>query len=188
MALARSTVLLLFLGLVSGACDDSDHRSPPPRGAGSSGGPDPSPAAQGLPQEQRDFLATRFEPLLREQPEFAKLRKVLLGIGGAEVVPRPEPDLENILSRGVSFPGEAAVLQPGVPSQAHQHVARLWKAGAGRIRIATGWALSNDGLCRQHSWGVNDQTPIETTERRRIYFGYILSESEAKQFWSAENR
>ncbi len=38
-----------------------------------------------------------------------------------------------------------------------------------------GYALSEDGLFRVHSWGLdNYETIIETTEPRLLYFGYIL--------------
>lgn len=38
-----------------------------------------------------------------------------------------------------------------------------------------GYALSDDGLFRSHSWGIKDGIVIETTEPRLLYFGYVLT-------------
>jgi len=41
--------------------------------------------------------------------------------------------------------------------------------------IYTGYALSPDGLWRYHSWGIDkNNTIIETTEPRLLYFGSII--------------
>jgi hypothetical protein len=50
----------------------------------------------------------------------------------------------------------------------------------GTVRLASGHALSTDGLWRQHSWGVvaEDGRIVETTERRVCYYGIVLSNAE----------
>lgn len=41
--------------------------------------------------------------------------------------------------------------------------------------IGTGYALSDDGLWRQHSWGLEaDGVVVETTFERRSYVGIVL--------------
>lgn len=65
----------------------------------------------------------------------------------------------------------------------HQNVASLWKSPKRRIiGVATGYALSEDGLWRQHSWGVLRDGLLETTERRDKYFGILLQASGADRF------
>jgi hypothetical protein len=65
----------------------------------------------------------------------------------------------------------------------HQNIAAIWKFQRPRIvSIATGYALSEDGLWRQHSWGILREGLLETTAERRRYFGILLSGSEADHF------
>jgi hypothetical protein len=66
-------------------------------------------------------------------------------------------------------------------------VALLYARNPRRFRIVTGYALSDDGLWRQHSWlhdtaGFRRRHTIETTERRIRYFGVWLDEDEARAF------
>lgn len=53
--------------------------------------------------------------------------------------------------------------------------------------IMTGYALSDDGIWRAHSWGVDLTTgdTIETTDARWLYFGFRLSPDEAERFSTA---
>ncbi len=65
----------------------------------------------------------------------------------------------------------------------HQNVASLWKSPKrGIIGVATGYALSEDGLWRQHSWGLLRDGVLETTERRDKYFGILLQGPGADHF------
>lgn len=53
--------------------------------------------------------------------------------------------------------------------------------------IATGYVLSDNGSWRVHSWGMNGNKIVETTDTGNQalgYFGVVLSKSEAKQFQS----
>ena len=68
----------------------------------------------------------------------------------------------------------------GAPNGCHKNSAKLWSEGKGKI--VTGYALSDDGLWRQHSWVNAGNQLIETTEPRVIYFGYTLDEDESKEF------
>jgi hypothetical protein len=60
-------------------------------------------------------------------------------------------------------------------------VATLWLESRGRIAIVTGYALSG-GLWRQHSWGLEGGTVIETTVRRTSYYGLELGLPDALRF------
>jgi len=47
----------------------------------------------------------------------------------------------------------------------------------------TGWALSNDGIWRQHTWLLKGKAIVETTSPREKYYGFVLTDEEANQFW-----
>ncbi len=122
----------------------------------------------------------------KQQQDWQKLRDILLSYGGADVVamPWPDEDILKILSgKEVHIIGDNCQInfQLGKPSQCHQNVIDSWKL-RNIQHIHTGYGLSEDGLWRAHSWGLNidesnaDAPPIktiiETTEERIIYFGY----------------
>jgi hypothetical protein len=132
--------------------------------------------------EWSKLLRQRTESALKDHPELAGLQKKLLSMGGDFVVLINAPDLDGILARGIAFDAYEVKLRKMEASHCHSNVAGLWNLSRG-MRIATGWALSDDGLWRQHSWAVKGKTVIETTETRVKYFGYILTEVEAAEFW-----
>jgi hypothetical protein len=133
---------------------------------------------------QREALAKRRAEALSAQPRLEELERRLLALGGQAVVFRPEPDLELILARGRPFAGRSTRVQ-GDRNGCHQNASRLWRNTRPQTHIATGWALSDDGLWRQHTWLMRRHFVIETTERREIYFGVVLSEAEAEMFAQA---
>lgn len=58
-------------------------------------------------------------------------------------------------------------------SNCHENCAQLLKQN--KIESCVfGYALSDDGLFRSHSWGLKDGQIVETTEERLLYFGYII--------------
>lgn len=72
-------------------------------------------------------------------------------------------------------------------SSCHQNVASVWTARKfGIVGIATGYALSDDGLWRQHSWGILRDGVLETTTTRLKYFGIVL-QGERADFFAASN-
>ncbi len=69
------------------------------------------------------------------------------------------------------------------PCACHRNVSRLWRRKrSGLIGIGTGYALSSDGLWRQHSWGMGRLGIVETTEARMKYFGQFLRGKDADLF------
>ena len=131
---------------------------------------------------QREFLEIKRLEHLQMYPWFIRLEQRLLSIGGEMVVPRREPDQDKILSWGRLWNGDKVRVVSGVPCNCHGNVAGLWRKNPKRYRIATGWALSDDGLWRQHSWIIDGRTLIETTTPREKYFGFVLTPLEAQQF------
>jgi hypothetical protein len=64
----------------------------------------------------------------------------------------------------------------------HANVARLWIDGSVE-GIGTGYALSDDDLWRQHSWGIDfDHTVVETTSSRVTYVGVVLGERSSLEY------
>jgi len=100
-----------------------------------------------------------------------------------------DPDANKILQRGEFFYGGHAKLKRGEPSRCHQNAANLWYENQGKCSIATGYALSADGIWRQHSWVVQPLTVSwriwETTEKRIAYFGAILNDAECRDFYDS---
>ena len=118
------------------------------------------------------------------QPELKLLRCLLLKFGGSYIVapPAADPDLPIIVSSGFLMHGPVKFKKMR-SSLCHQNVAALWRKQAhDMVAIATGYALSSDGLWRQHSWGLLRNGVLETTEERTKYFGILLSASGADHF------
>lgn len=125
-------------------------------------------------KESDPALVERFDPL----------RDRLLAAAGIACAPQHEEDLDKLLSRGQFYNAYGARRMPGRPSECHGNTARLWDANRDRVQIVTGYALSPDGCWRQHSWGwlPDGQRVVETTEKRILYYGFILTEEEAEEF------
>jgi len=119
--------------------------------------------------------------------EELRLTAGLIFFGGERVlIPSVEEDLNKILERGVLLDGKTVKLMKGLPSQCHQNSALCWMANQDKTLLMTGYGLSDDALWRQHSWVIwikkSGVQIIETTEPRRAYFGFVLTEQEATVF------
>src|SRR5262245_16943905 len=68
------------------------------------------------------------------------------------------------------------------PCRCHSNAAHLWCRSRGKIAIVSGYALSDDGLWCQRSWGLDGESIIETTCERTAYFGYRLTLFECMWF------
>lgn len=77
------------------------------------------------------------------------------------------------------------------PNQCHKNSARLFVTNPNRYSICTGWAVDTNfsfNVWSQHSWVYDNKTKkiIETTGKRKGYFGFKLTKDEAKQFVKRE--
>lgn len=118
-------------------------------------------------------------------PELDPLKARLLAYGGhAVILHHHEPDLDKIMDRGVIADGANAMLILGEPRACHDNSLKL-ALGYPKITLCTGYALSADGLWRQHSWCRDDWRLVETTESRVAYFGVALTEEETLA-WAAD--
>ncbi len=114
-----------------------------------------------------------------------KLIKQILTFGGAEVcMPDLEEDCQKIANRGCFLYGDKANKVTGRPSRCHENSAIMWDRARDQYQIMTGYALSQDGLWRQHTWCMCQTTGYvqESTESRLAYYGFVLSEEEAEDF------
>ncbi len=131
---------------------------------------------------------TRVHMLRRRYGKLTPLHERLLSFGGVfALVLSTELDGENILSRGRLFSTKGLRLKLGRDSWCHWNVAALYTANSNR-RICYGYGLSADGLWRQHTWALDRRVIIETTERRVLYYGYALNDTEASEFCSAHQQ
>lgn len=137
-----------------------------------------------MDREQKRFLARRLRDAAKSQPELGSLKVLLLRLGGDFLVapPKADPDVPALLEEGFVMAGPIK-LKTMQSSACHQNVAALWiKRRFGIVGIATGYALSEDGLWRQHSWGISREGLLETTEIRLKYFGLVLQGKKADWF------
>lgn len=157
----------------------------------------PSPLSTGAPDAEWDArLQTEWwynEATIQKELEkdpwmntgLLTLHRKLLSFGGVRtVLPVVEDDLRNILERGQLWLGRNPKMMPGQPSQCHRNSCSCWEANKSRTILCTGYALSEDGLWRQHSWLVNFQYQqiVETTVPRVAYFGFAMTRDEAEDF------
>jgi hypothetical protein len=139
-----------------------------------------------LNEKQKSFLDGRLAQIASIQPEILELKVRLLKIDGCHLVapPKPEPDLTALLAHGDVMEG-AILFEEMSRSSCHWNVAALWRSEPSPlVAIGTGYALSEDGLWRQHSWGITKTEIFETTEPRHTYFGISLQKEEAAKFAS----
>lgn len=133
------------------------------------------------------FLGERLAAAIAVQPSFERICELLVGYGGLHVVapPRsPDPDVDALLVAGYLFHADAVKMVQGHASQCHSNVSRLWMENPEKFTIVVGYALSSDGLWRQHTWGLHDGDVVETTESRLLYWGVSLSHEDARMFAS----
>lgn len=116
-----------------------------------------------------------------------ELKARLLDFAGEAVcLPGYEEDLENILEYGQFWLGYNAERIPGEPCQCHENSALLWRENRDITNICTGYALSEDGMWRQHSWLIHRKPRsnkiVETTRPRVLYYGFALTPEMCEEF------
>jgi hypothetical protein len=130
-------------------------------------------------------IATMYRERVRAQDQtrpgyrgaWDALSRRLLAVAGELVVPPMvfEGLIVELVEDGHSFSPDGALFIAGEASRCHDNAAELVRNAQARY-LATGYALSVDGLWRQHSWGVTGEgVVVETTEERVAYFGVLTS-------------
>jgi hypothetical protein len=105
---------------------------------------------------------------------FQAFERMLLRFGGWAVVPPLEADdlLKLLYAEGGLFPIRDLVYVEMEPSACHSNVVEWYLDQDDETAgICTGYALSEDGLWRQHSWGMKNGAIVETTAPRTAYYG-----------------
>ena len=115
----------------------------------------------------------------------------LLTFGGYEAcMAYHEPDVKAILERGQLWYGDRVDMMSGEQSQCHRNCCELWLENKDRheVAIATGYALTKDGLWRQHTWLMLRRSRsvrvVETTTKRIAYFGFVMTTEQSEDFCS----
>mgnify|MGYP000149194766 CR=1 FL=1 len=115
-----------------------------------------------------------------------KLVERLLSISGNDV--KLGRDKESEIKRmleGKEFKSKVVYVE-GEPNRCHANVAKRAKGTKG-FNIASGYALSDDGVWYSHSWGFNSHKKcvFETTKNKYSkYYGYELNKAETIDFCS----
>jgi len=114
------------------------------------------------------------------------LKKRLLSLGGVAVnagLDTPE-EIKRLLSAGKLW-NQPVLFEKGYsPGRCHANIADMYlhKRRVG-LKIVTGYALADEGVWYEHSWGIEDGKLVETTGNRySMYFGYRLTKKEADDF------
>ena len=80
---------------------------------------------------------------------------------------------KRLATLSVFLDAKDAVFEEGEAGECHENAHKLMYSDNAAL-VGTGWALSEDGLWRQHSWAHRvDGTLLETTEARIAYFGTV---------------
>lgn len=116
-----------------------------------------------------------------------ELKALLLDFAGDAVcLPGYEEDLEDILEYGQFWLGYNAERMRGEACQCHSNSARIWEQNKDKTTICTGYALSTDGMWRQHSWLIHRKPRsnkiVETTRPRVLYYGFALTPDMCERF------
>jgi len=116
----------------------------------------------------------------------ASLKAKLFAIAGNKIFPQPCPFVSEIASHGVLVELPVKLRQMD-GNRCHHNVASLWEQRKKYSRlkaIATGYALSEDGMWRWHTWGLAATHILETAVVRLQYFGIPMDAEDADAFAS----
>lgn len=126
-------------------------------------------------------------------PLMQKLKSTLARAGYAAILPHLEEDIVKITSRGEFIQPIEYYLVKGAPIRCHANSAAIWEENQNNIVLMTGYALSEDGVWRQHTWCLMVRDPdtgelcpeaiVETTVPRVLYYGFRLTNEESDNFY-----
>jgi hypothetical protein len=117
----------------------------------------------------------------------------LLSIGGREMFGDQiyhDPDCKLIFDSGRVFSATIKRLIPMDDHWCHWNISSLYKQSL-LTEIVIGYALNYHGQWFQHTWGMQEETLVETTEINynniRLYFGAILDDPCSFVEWCEQN-
>ena len=92
--------------------------------------------------------------------------------------------MARILGAGALIDGAGARLYPGKPISCHENSAYFCLDNPDCRAAMSGYALSEDGVWREHSWGVEKLSKgprlVETTVPRLAYYGFLRTIDETQ--------
>jgi hypothetical protein len=139
---------------------------------------------EALEPARKEFLRKRFKEWYVRG--WKALLQKLLAHGGEMMVPQPEPKhfVSRLNREGRRFRPKKVVGRRGQANGCHANSARIWAQDPAALQLISGYALSDDGLWRQHSWlwREKDSVIVETTCKFLAYFGVRLSGIDAMDF------
>ena len=110
-----------------------------------------------------------------------ELKMRLLGYGGeAVILAYNDPDHPKMTARGVFYSG-VVELRKGKFENVHKNITQE-SFNDVKVKIWTGYALSKDGIWRQHSWGKSGDIVVESYEPKVAYFGFEMTYDEENDF------
>jgi len=134
-----------------------------------------------LNKKRKIFLENKLSEGIKKMPELLKLSKRLkLLEENTILLPglwETNSEIKRLIFRGEVFEGTDYFDLGGV-SQCHNNVIDKYLLN-NDYDMVTGYALSEDGLWRSHSWLLKDSKVYETTESRLMYFGVVLKDTES---------
>jgi hypothetical protein len=131
-------------------------------------------------KDRIEFLRSR--PWYR--PIHGVIQKIIGSIApGTHIVAAPAddeyfvPDMRRLLGADgmmwVPPTQESIKVVPGKVGECHHNCHRFFRKGIFKA-VYSGWGLSEDGLWRYHSWGVDSSDVLcETSEKRVVYLGSL---------------
>lgn len=134
-------------------------------------------------QKSDDFRGSKLEKPVSKQVR--ELCSQLLSIGGKVVVVEfHESQFCNVLAElGEVDSYDRLKINKGEDRECHTNSAILWSNNKDTYILVTGFALSDDGVWRRHSWiRTKGNTLIETTIKREKYYGMRLNRELAESF------
>ena len=141
--------------------------------------------------KNRFWFQDTVEEAVRLHPQMDRrlfdLKERLLSFAGEAVcLTACEPDLENIMDYGQFWLGYNAKKKRGEDCHCHSNSAMLWEVNKDKTVICTGYALSADGMWRQHSWLIHTKPRsnrvVETTRPRILYYGFAMTPEMCEEF------
>jgi hypothetical protein len=140
-------------------------------------------------RDHKIFLSKRLREFSKGQPELLELRRILLKLGGEELIPPPDHDpvTNFLIDFGIVFAGPIVLKQSG--RQRGGALGRIWiRRLYGIVGIGIGYALEEDGLWREHTFGVLREGILETIAPKRKYFGLLLISEAADRLAETLNK
>jgi len=134
-------------------------------------------------REAHDLNESHLRDHSARTPEWKILGQRLKAIGGTVVCATFEEDIQLILHHGKTWVPlqKEIVLVRGEAIRCHDNSILLQETNS-HLHLCTGYALSNDGIWRSHSWCFEEQSYriVETTSQRVAYHGGVLVRGRGK--------